>query len=125
MAAEALLGSTFVFQVLFVDELNTPIAVTSPTIDVFYFDDVGDRVDVVSGAAMSDAVPAEVGRYVYPVLISTVTFSDGDTIYGEMSGTNPSTSLTTQVEVTVNLVSSARASVSTWSGLRDSFVKGS
>ena len=126
MAAEATLGTTHVFQVLFVDELNTPIVVTSPVIDVYYFDTAGDRVDLVSGSAMTAVVPAETGRYVFPVLISTLTFSDGDTLYGTMSGVDPSTLLSTHIEQTVNLVSSTRATggSGTFGGLRAQFVKG-
>lgn len=110
MSAEAVIGTTFVFQVLFVDENDIPIAVNDPEIDIYYFDNLGNRIDMVVAATMPDVVPAETGRYVYPILISTATFVDGDTIYGLMRGTNPGTGLTTHVEETLDLVSASRAS---------------
>jgi hypothetical protein len=126
MAAEAVIGTTFVFQVLFVDELQNPIAVNSPEVDIYYFTALGDRVDLVAGGVMTPVVPAELGRYVFPFAIAT-TFNDGDTLYGKMSGINPSTLLSTHIEQTVNLVAASRASGGSGSsgcGMRASFVKG-
>lgn len=124
MAAEAVIGTTFVFQVLFVDENDVPIAVNDPEIDIYYFDVVGDRVDLVVDTPMPPVVPAEVGRYVFPLLIAN-TFVDGDTIYGLMSGVNPGTGQSTHIEETVNLVSATRAGGGD-SGcrMRASFIKG-
>lgn len=124
MAAEAIIGGTHVFQVIFVDASNLPVVVTNPTISVFYYDAVGTKQWVVNGAAMT-LDPTEVGRYVYPQLIAT-TFNDGDTIYGKMTATNPGTGDEALAEQTVNLVSASRAHGGTvvLGGLRATFVKG-
>ena len=125
MAAEAVIGTTFVFQVLFVDELNNPIAVNNPEVDIYWFSPAGVRLDLVVAGVMTPVVPAETGRYVFPFAIMT-TFADGDTIYGKMSGVNPGTGLSTHIEETVNLVSASRASGGSSSscGMRASFVRG-
>ena len=123
MSAEAIIGQTHVFQVLFVDATNTPIAVLSPEIEVFYYDNLGIKQVVVATTAMTDDV-TETGRYVYPYTIPT-SFADGDTLYGLMSGINPSTSDSTLVEETVNLVAATRATGgAVTGGLRAQFVKG-
>jgi len=123
MATEAVIGTPFVFQVLFVDELNTPIAVLTPTINIYYFNAVGTRVDLVVGSAMTPVVPAEVGRYVFPFMIP-LTFVDGDALYGLMSGVNPSTFNSTHVEEAVTAISASRGSGGGGScGMRASFLK--
>jgi hypothetical protein len=123
MAAEVVAGEIHVFQVLFVDELNTPIAVNDPEIDIYYFDDGGGRVDLVVDATMTAVVPAETGRYVYPFTVLATVFEDGDTLYGKMSGVNPGTGLATFVEETVNVVSPNRALGAVPVGMIASFVK--
>ena len=120
--AEAVIGTTFVFQVLFLDATNTPIAVISPSIDVFFYDDAGVKQMIVTGAAMT-ADLSEVGRYVYPQAID-LTFVDGDTLYGTMSGVHPVSSDDAVEEQTVDLVSRDRASGGGFLGLRARFVKG-
>ena len=122
MAAEAVIGQTHVFHVLFVDAANTPIVVTSPLIEVFYYDNLGVKQVEVASTALSVDV-SETGRYVYPFLIP-LTFQDGATLYGKMSGINPATSGTAWVEQTLNLVSADRVVSGVSGGLRDQFVKG-
>lgn len=124
MAAEVVAGEIHVFQVLFVDDLNTPIAVNTPEIDIYYFDNLGARVDMVTAGVMTAVVPAETGRYVYPFTVLATVFDDGDTLYGKMSGVNPGTGLTTFVEQTVNVVSPNRALGGGSVGMTATFVKG-
>ena len=121
--AEAVIGTTFVFQVLFVDDTGAPITVLSPSIDVFFYDDDGVKQMIVTGAAMT-VDPSETGRYVFPQVIAS-TFADGDTIYGTMSGTHPVTGDDAVEEQTVDLVSVDRdAGGGGSSGMRARFVKG-
>jgi hypothetical protein len=126
MAAEAIIGGTHVFQVIFIDQDTLqPIAVDSPTIDVFHYDTLGGRVDDVTGAAMTADV-TEVGRYQYTFNIAN-TFHDGDTLYGYMTGIKPASTELAVAEQTLNLVSSTRATgggVSSGCGMRAQFVKG-
>lgn len=84
MAEQAVIGNTYVFQVLLLDVDGNPVApVVGPTLNVFSFSTLGVKNPLVEAAAMVPSVPAEVGRYVYPYLIPT-TFTDGDMIYGEV-----------------------------------------
>lgn len=84
MAEQAVIGNTYVFQVLFLDGNNNPVApAVGPTIDIFSYSAAGAKNALVTGAAMVASVPVEVGRYVYPYAIPT-TFSDGDMLYGEV-----------------------------------------
>ena len=88
--AEAVLGSAFTFQVLFVDALGVPMVVNNPIINVFSFSQSGVKQPLVSAQAMDPATPAEVGRYTYAYTVPT-TMDDGDAVYGEMQGTDPGT----------------------------------
>ena len=128
MSAEAVIGSVHTFQVLFADENNNAIAVLNPLIEVFTYDALGAKVVVVPSTAMA-VDPTEVGRYVYPLTIAA-TFVDGDTVYGNMTGTNPTSGDLARAEQTVNIVSPDRASGGGGGGtggdcgLRAQFVKG-
>jgi len=124
MAAEAIIGQTHVFQVLFIDIATLqPIAVINPSIDVFQYDGTGARVSLVTDGVMTSD-PSEVGRYIYPFAID-LSFNDGDTIYGYMTGQKPAVAELALAEQTVNLVSAERATGGgTGGGLRATFVKG-
>lgn len=123
MAAEAVIGTVFTFQVIFVDPTNTPVVVTNPQIEVFGYDQTGVKVVYVPLTALV-VDPTEIGRYLYPFSIG-VTFVDGDTIYGNMTGTNPTSGDLARVEQTVNIVSPDRAAGGGGGcvGLRAQFVK--
>ncbi len=116
MAATAIIGTNITFQALFRDTDGTPLAVTSPIISVFYFDDTETKQVEVNAQSMADPVVAETGRYVFAYLIPT-TFLNGDTLYAEMTGTHPSTSDTLVEDETLNL----QAASSLQSGLIHSF----
>ena len=108
MAVEVLIGADHTFQALFTDSTGTPLAVNSPTINVFRFSATGVRQDLVAAQAMAAASPAETGRYTYVYTIPS-TMDDGDVIYGEMTGVDPGTSDTLWDEQTVNIISPNRA----------------
>lgn len=121
MGVQAVIGEQFTFQVLFVDASNTPIAVTSPAISVFRYDQSGVKQYLANAVAMSAGTPAEVGRYTYRLVIPT-SITDGTAIYGEMSGIDPGTSDVLLHEQEVTAVSPNRA-LGVNSGLTPHFVK--
>jgi len=106
MALQAVIGQPFTFEVLFVDDTNTPINVNNPTINIFTFTPLGGKQTLVS-SPMVPVVPPETGRYVYTYMIPT-TFNDGDSIYGEMGGVDPTTSLNMITEQQVVAISANR-----------------
>lgn len=120
-SAEAVIGRVHTFQVLFVDSSNIPISVNTPLIEVFQYDQTGAKTILVPSTAMTpDGV--ETGRYSYMYSVG-LTFSDGDTIYGTMTGVDPGSGDTLRAEQTVDLVSANRASASSCAGLRAKFVR--
>ena len=96
--AQAIIGGTHVFTALFLDATNTPVAVTSPTIEVLTFDDNGSKVPlVVAGTAMI-IVPSEVGRYQYTYSIPD-SLTRGTTLYAVMQGLDGADILLVEDEV--------------------------
>lgn len=88
---QAILGSTYTFQVLFIDENGQHLAgITDASIDIFKMDAAGTKVTLVS-IAMDPAVPVEEGRFVYPFVLSSPPVNIGDTLYAEYTGTDPVT----------------------------------
>jgi hypothetical protein len=123
MSTESVIGSTFVFKVLFVDQTNTPVAVLDPTISVFYVNTIGLKISYVIEAPMSPVAPAETGRFYYPFLIPT-SFIDGDILYGEMKASDPlGSGLLARVEEAITLISANRGSAGRSGGLIASFIR--
>lgn len=108
MALQAVIGSPFTFEVLFVDDTNIPITVNNPTIGIFCFTPLGGKQTLVI-SPMVPVIPAEIGRYTYTYVVPT-TFKDGDSIYGEMSGVDPTTGLSLITEQQVVAISPNRGS---------------
>ncbi len=121
-ATQAVLGSAYTFQVLFVDGTNTPIAVLSPTIDIFSYSQTGVKQPLVTGGTLDPVTPAETGRYTYVFTVPT-TFNDGDTIHAEMRGEDPATGLELLVGEDL-LVISANRGLGCPGGLITNFIKG-
>lgn len=125
MTTQVVIGESFTFQVLFLDSQNTPIAVNTPKITVFYFDSQGQKVKVVDAQDLNAAVPAEVGRYTYVYTVPLQTTPHGRTYYGEMSGTNPQQgNAKLLTEQTFVAVTSSSSSSSGGAGMKAQFVKG-
>lgn len=121
MATEAVIGKNFTFQVLFLDEMNDPVVANNPIINIFYYDIQGVRQNLVTNAALSPAVPAEAGRYIYVYSIP-LNLMDGDNIHAEMQGTDPGTGLRMITEMVVVAISPSRGSGGL-GGLRSRFIK--
>ena len=84
--AKGIIGKPFTFTALFTDSTGTPIAVSNPTIEVFYYDDTGVRVDLVAaGTTLNASVPAETGRYAYTLTIPS-TLTAREVLYGILRG---------------------------------------
>jgi len=117
--AKGIIGRPFTFTALFLDGTGTPVAVTTPTIEVFYYDETGVRIDVVAaGTTLPASLPAETGRYAYTLTISD-SYDTRVQLYGVMQGTDPGSGDNLVVQQEVDLF--AEESVNT--GLQVSFVK--
>jgi hypothetical protein len=103
MATDAYIGDPFVFQVVYLDNLGAPIAVTSPTITIFYFEPVvGAKVTLVNGAAMVAATPSDPGRYVYRYVVPGA-LADGTVLGAEFWAVDPVTAFVMVTSETLNL----------------------
>lgn len=121
--ADAVAGRPYTFQVLFVDETNSPVAVADPTITIFSFSQAGVKQVLIQSAAMQAAVPAEVGRYTYVYAVPGA-YSPGDNIFVEMTATDPGLPGTRfLIEDSISIVSASAAAAGS-SGLAARFVKG-
>lgn len=104
--AQAIIGGTHVFTALFLDATNTPVAVTSPTIEVLRFDDSGTKATMVTAGTAMVAVAGDPGRYRYVFDIPD-TLTRGTTIYAVMQGLDGADILL--VEDQVDLISEGDA----------------
>lgn len=102
--ANARVGDVFTFQALFLNTTGTPIAVSSPTIEVFWFDSSGTKIVLVSADTAMTPVSGDVGRYKYSYTIYD-SITAGYTMYAVMRGTDPSTGfgIVTEQEVSIML----------------------
>ena len=97
--AKAIIGQPFTFTALFTDSSGTPIAVTSPTIEVFYYDTTGVRIDLVAaGTTLPESIPAETGRYAYTMDIPDA-LTARELVYGVLRGVNGADTLIVEREV--------------------------
>jgi hypothetical protein len=120
---EAIIGSSFTFQVEFVNDLNIPVDVTNPRITIFNFSGAGAKQTLVNNVSMVPVTPPEVGRYTY-TWVFPVYLTDGDTIYADMSGADSVTGALYLIEEDVTAISSMRANPG-YEGLIPRFIKGS
>ena len=116
--SKGVIGQPFTFTVLFLDGSNQPTNVTNPTIEVFYFTDIGQRVHLVSaGTTLPASFPAETGRYAYTFTIPT-TMEAHQEIYGVMRGIDPVSADPLMVEQQIDLFPADDPG-----GMRAAFVK--
>jgi hypothetical protein len=115
--AQAVTGTTFTFQVLFLDAVNNPIVVNNPLITVFHFTGAGVKEILVNAAALTP-VGGDVGRYTYPYAIGAL-LPDGDILYAQMTGVDPGSGLTLLVQQDVTVIATAASG-----GMTTRFVKG-
>lgn len=110
-------GTTFTFQVLFIDAVNAPIVVNDPRITVFKFSMAGAKQPLVDDQPML-VVAGDPGRYRYPYSIDPA-LPDGDILYAHMSGVDPASGLAMLVEDRVTVIASTKPG-----GMTTRFVKG-
>lgn len=116
--AKGVIGQPFTFTALFTDATGAAVAVTNPTIEVFYYDATGVRIDLVAaGTVLPASVPAEVGRYAYLFDPIPDALDASIQIYGVLRGESGGSTLIVEREVDLF------AEVVADSGLRASFVK--
>jgi hypothetical protein len=122
--ATAIIGDTFTFHTKFVTSQNVTFIPPDPTIEVFYFDMTGARVDLVAAGTPMTPVAADPGRFGFLMMID-VSLPAGLTIYALMRGTDSSTGLEAIVESDVELLTTATTTPSTGGGgLVARFIKG-
>lgn len=97
----AILGQTYVFNVLFLNAAGEPVVVTTPMVQVFRFAPSGNKV-VLTTTAMNP-VSGDPGRYTFPYVVPA-SLAAGDNLYGLMYGVDPDTLDTLRVQVDVSLV---------------------
>lgn len=122
MATEAVIGKSYTFQVLFLDNFNLPLVAVNPTINLFQYDNFGVRQTLVAGATMSPVVPPEDGRFVY-VYSLPLSLLDGDNLHAEMEGLDPGSGGRLVTEQVVVAISATRGSGSSSGGLTSRFIK--
>lgn len=120
--ATAVIGDIYTFHTKFLDGLNIPFVPADPQIEVFYFDSVGTKTTLVAAGTPMTPVPADSGRFSFIYMIPT-SMTPGTTVYGLMSGTDPSTNLRAIVEDGVELVTAATATPVVTGGLTARFFK--
>jgi hypothetical protein len=117
--AKGIIGRPFTFTALFTDATGTPIAVNTPTIEVFYYDESGVRIDVVAGGTVLPAsLPAETGRYAYTLDPIPAALDARVQLYGLLQGVDPGSGDTLYQEREVDLYAATSLT-----GLRTDFVK--
>lgn len=102
--AKGIIGRPFTFTALFLNADGDPIAVNSPSIEVFYYTTNGVKVSVVAaGTVLPESLPVETGRYAYNLDPIPATLDTSLQLYGVMKGTNPTTSTDIVIEQAVDL----------------------
>jgi len=95
-------GDPFTFHVLWLDAEGSPMTVTSPAIDIFYFDNAGDRQNLVTSGVMT-AVTGDTGRYAYVYTVSS-SYDEPSPVYGLMTATETATGLELVEEMVVDVI---------------------
>jgi hypothetical protein len=87
---KGIIGSRITFQKLFSNAQSAPIAVTTPTITIYYWDATGVKRTLLMITPLPVSTPSETGRYAYTYTIPT-TLTEDVTLYAWMQGTDPGT----------------------------------
>lgn len=120
--AKGIIGYVFNFTALFLDSNGDVATLTgTPTIEVFYFDDDGDKTNVVATSTAMTAT-GESGRWVYSYTVGSAV-EVHYTLYGVMRGTD-STSGETYVHTQEVDIYELDDSQSATTGMGTTFVKG-
>ena len=115
--AKGIIGQPFTFTALFLDAVGAPVVLTTPTIEVFYYNTSGIKTSLVSAGTVLPSTP-EVGRYSYCLNPIPTSLLPSQQVYGVMVGTDPGSGDDLVIEQEVDLF----AQDSTTDGLRHSFI---
>ena len=100
---DVIIGELFTFQILYVSSAGVPFVPLTPTITIFYYNTAGTRIDLVSSQPLVAAVPAEVGRYVYPYTFSG-SIPTGTAAYASFTAIDPGSGQSLRSEQELNLM---------------------
>ena len=102
-----IIGQTYTFHMLFVDNANAPVAVDNPQIEIYCFDKQGNKVSIVAAETAMTAVPNTVGEYIYLWNIPQGwTHGVGVPVSAFMKGTDPNDGSVSIAEETVTVTDS-------------------
>jgi hypothetical protein len=102
--ASAIIGEAFVFFAFFKDATGTALVVPDATIEVFRFDENGNKVSLVAAGTAMLTVPAITGQYIHCHTTSG-SLPRGATLYGIMQGTDGGSGDTLVVQQEVSMLS--------------------
>lgn len=121
--AKGVIGKSFTFTALFTDANGDPVDPNSPTIEIWYYDSAGVRVNVIP---IGTSLPLETspGKFSYTVTIPGGLDPDRQ-LYGLMQGEDPVSgdNLVVQQEVDLFAEENPAGTGASVGGLRFSFVK--
>lgn len=118
---KAIIGQPVTIQKLFLDADNNPFAVTSPTIQIYYWDAEGVKRTLLMLTAFPASTPAETGRYAYTYTVPTTLTEDVE-LFALVQATNPDTLLPIVDEIAISLFDPSVTA--TCGGITAQFVKG-
>jgi hypothetical protein len=115
--AKGIIGQPFTFTALFLDSVGAGVVLTTPTIEVFYYNASGIKTSVVPAGTVLPSTP-EVGRYSYFLCPIPTSLLPSTQLYGVMAGTDPGSGDELVIEQEVDLF----AQDSSTDGMRHSFI---
>ena len=87
---KGVIGQPVTIQKLFLDNDNVPFNVTTPTLQIYYWDGDGVKQTLLMTTAFPPSTPAETGRYSYTYDIPT-TLTEDVVLYALIQAINPDT----------------------------------
>ena len=117
---KGVIGEAVTIQKLYLNASNTPVNVVSPTIQIYYWNALGNKQVLLITTAFPASSPAETGRYAY-----TYTIPNGLTpeyvLYALLQATDPDTEDALVDEIQIDLTDPG---VAPCPGLIAQFVRG-
>lgn len=82
---KCVIGDTYTFTILFIDDAGQTFDPDIASIEVFYFNSAGSKVVIVPAGTLMDVVPSEASRYKLTFLVPN-TLTPSTQIHGVMVG---------------------------------------
>ena len=99
---KGVIGLPVTIQKLFLDANNAPFNVTTPTIQIYYWDADGVKQTLLMTTSFPASTPSETGRYSYTYDIPT-TLTEDVVLYALIQAVNPDTLLPIVEEIQIDL----------------------